>query len=115
MFLSGLAGAFCGEHARDAGKIHRNCNVGPCSLRVENSANVVRGIVAEFEDQDAAITQQLARLVNQALVHFHAGWSAEECGVRFVVAHLTLQSGRVVARNVRWITDDQIEKWPILC
>jgi hypothetical protein len=55
MFLPGLAGAFCGEHARDAGKIHRDGNFGPCRLRIEDSTHMFRGIVPEFEDQDAPV------------------------------------------------------------
>ena len=81
-------------------------NFGPCRLRVENRAHVFRGIVAEFEDQDAAIAQQVARLVNQALVHFDARRSAEERGVWFVVAHFALQLGGFVARDVGRIADD---------
>ena len=106
MFLPGLAGAFCGEHARDAGKIHRDRNFGPRRLRVENPAHVFRGIVAEFEDEYAAVAQQVASLVNQSLVHFGARGSAEKRGVRFVVAHFTLQLLCFVARDIRWVADD---------
>ena len=75
-------------------------------LRVENRAHVVCGIVAELEDQDAAVAQQVARLFDQSAVNFDAGGSAEERAVRFVVAHFALQLRGFVARNVRRVADD---------
>src|SRR5271170_7332137 len=104
--LRKLAGAFGGQDARDARQVHGDRNVGPRRLRVEYCAHVLRGIVSEFEDQNAAIAEQAARLVNQALVHFHARWSAEQRGVRFVVADFALQLGGFVARDVWRVADD---------
>src|SRR5271170_1920649 len=81
-----LAGAFGGKYARDAGQVHRDRNFGPRRLRVENPAHVFGGIVPEFEDEYAAIAQQAASLVNQALINFNSCGPAEEGGVRLVVA-----------------------------
>jgi hypothetical protein len=101
-----LADAFGGEHARDASKIHRDRNFRPPRLRVENPAYMFRGIVSQFKDEYAAVAQQVARLVNQALVHFDARGSAEERRVWFVVADFALQLGYFVARDVWRIAYD---------
>ena len=101
-----LADAFGGEHTWDSREVHRDRNLGPLRLCAENCAHVVCGIVAELEDQDASVAQQVARLVNQALVHFDAGGSAEERAVRFVVAHFALQLRGFAARDVRRVAYD---------
>jgi hypothetical protein len=101
-----LADSFGGEDARDARQVHRDRNVGPGRLRFKNSAHVFRGIVPEFKNQYAAVAKQVARLVNQALVHFDTRRSSEQSGVRFVVAHFALQFVGVIARDVGRIAND---------
>ncbi len=105
-----LAGAFGGKDPRNARQVHGDRNVGPFSLRVENPPHVFGGIVSQFEDQYAAIAQQAASLINQALINFDSCGSAEESSVRLVVAHFALQMSCFTARDVWWIADDQIEQ-----
>ena len=66
--------------------------------------------MAQFEDEDAAIAQQIARLFDQPAVNFDTGAAAEQGLVRLVVADFALQVRCLFERNVRRIADDQVEE-----
>src|ERR1700733_1548956 len=68
-----LARTFGREHAWDASQVHGDRDFGPPRLRGEYCAHVFRGIVSQLEDQEAAVAQQVARLVHQALIQPDAG------------------------------------------
>ena len=105
-----LARALGGQNSRDACQIHGDGNVGPTGLLIENSTHVFRGIMPEFEDEDAAVSQQIARLFDQPAVNFDAGAAAEKRLVRFVLANFALQAARFFQRNIRWVADNYIEE-----
>lgn len=75
----------------------------------EYSAHVIRGIVAQLENEDAAISQQFTRLFDEPPVHFNTRAPAEERLMRFVIADFALQLRRVIERNIRRIANNQIE------
>ena len=99
-----------GEDARDASEVVGDAHVGPVKLDAEYFADVIRGVVAEFEDENSAGPKQRARLLDESRVDFDASGAAEKGRVRLVVADLASKSGGVVACDIGRIADNQIEK-----
>jgi hypothetical protein len=78
-------GAFSGEDAGNAGEVVRNADVGPGG-GIEKRLDGGEGIVAEFEDENAAGLQVPGGLRDQVSVKFVAFFAAEKSNRGFVVA-----------------------------
>jgi len=100
---------FRGDDAGDAGEVVSDADVGP-RWRFEKRLHGGQGIVAEFEDQNAAGHQLMRRLHDEAGVDFVAFFAAVERDFRFVAADFARQRFFFVAADVGRITHDEVEE-----
>jgi len=100
---------FSGEDSGDASEVVGYADVGP-GEGIKQWLHGGQGIVAEFEDENAAGLQVRGGLGDQVGVEFVAFFAAEEGDGGLVVTNVRRKSRRFAPRDVRRVADDEIEE-----
>ena len=97
------------EDTRNAGEIVGDDHVGPRG-GIEERLNGGEAVMAELEDEEAALLEVRCGLWDQATVEFVAFFAAEQSEVRFVIADFDGKGGCFAKTDVGRIAEYEVEK-----
>src|SRR6266851_2056205 len=101
--------ALRGSHSRNSCKILGNGDARPCRS-VEKPQDFLSGVMTEFQNEDAARSEQDYLLRNKRGVEFRARFTTEERHFRFMFANFARQRPRFPAADVGRVAGDEVER-----